>query len=86
MGGWGSRMLAAVQSAAELAAEGLGLPPTAFADRMACGPHLLAPTGERHLKKMSSMQPSLEPFSNCGGVSAWQREHMGHHLNSKATP
>ena len=45
MDGWGSRMLAAVQSAAQLAAEGLGLPPTAFSERMAFGPHLLAPTG-----------------------------------------
>lgn len=45
MDGWGSRMLAAVQSAAQLAAEGLGLPLTAFSERMAFGPHLLAPTG-----------------------------------------
>ena len=44
--GWGSKMLAAVSAVAELAAEGFGLPRTAFSDLMACGPHLLAPTGE----------------------------------------
>eukprot|EP00208_Stichococcus_sp_RCC1054_P003881 CAMPEP_0206142736 /NCGR_PEP_ID=MMETSP1473-20131121/18057_1 /ASSEMBLY_ACC=CAM_ASM_001109 /TAXON_ID=1461547 /ORGANISM="Stichococcus sp, Strain RCC1054" /LENGTH=383 /DNA_ID=CAMNT_0053537849 /DNA_START=242 /DNA_END=1393 /DNA_ORIENTATION=- len=61
MGGWGSRMLAAVQSAAELAAEGLGLPPTAFADRMACGPHLLAPTGA-DLEKYSAVGTVIAGF------------------------
>ena len=44
--GWGSKMLAAVSAVAELAAEGFGLPRTAFSDLMACGPHLLAPTGD----------------------------------------
>lgn len=43
--GWGSKMLAAVSAVAELAAEGFGLPHTAFTDLMAYGPHLLAPTG-----------------------------------------
>lgn len=45
MDGWGSKMLAAVSAVAELAAEGFGLPRTAFSDLMALGPHLLAPTG-----------------------------------------
>ena len=44
--GWGSKMLAAVSAVAELAAQGFGLPHTAFSDLMAFGPHLLAPTGE----------------------------------------
>lgn len=51
--GWGSKMLAAVSAVAELAAEGFGLPRTAFSDLMALGPHLLAPTGadlEKHGK------------------------------------
>jgi hypothetical protein len=43
--GWGSKMLATVSAVAELAAQGFGLPRTAFSDLMACGPHLLAPTG-----------------------------------------
>lgn len=47
MDGWGSRMLAALQSVAKLAAEGLGLVPTAFSERMAFGPHLVPPTGVR---------------------------------------
>lgn len=42
---WGSKMLAAVHSAAQLAAVGLGLQPSAFASLMTDGPHLLAPTG-----------------------------------------
>ena len=45
--GWGNMMLAAVSAVAELAAEGFGLPRSAFTDLMACGPHLLAPTGAR---------------------------------------
>lgn len=43
--GWGSKMLAAVSAVAELAADGFGLPCTAFSDLMAYGPHMLAPTG-----------------------------------------
>lgn len=42
---WGSKMLAAVHSAAQLAAVGLGLQSSAFTSLMTDGPHLLAPTG-----------------------------------------
>jgi len=42
---WGDKMLAALHVLAGMAAEGLDLPPTLFQDMMACGPHLLAPTG-----------------------------------------
>ncbi|KAK9842098.1 hypothetical protein WJX81_008332 [Elliptochloris bilobata] len=45
MDGWGSKMLAAVETAAEMAARGFGLEPDAFTRRMRLGPHLLAPTG-----------------------------------------
>lgn len=48
---WGSKMVAAVHTAAQLAAIGLGLPPSAFGSLMVDGPHLLAPTGadlEKH--------------------------------------
>ncbi len=47
MDGWGSKMLAAVETAAEMAARGFGLAPDAFTRRMRLGPHLLAPTGAR---------------------------------------
>lgn len=43
--GWGKKMLAAVQTVAEMAALGFGLPSRTFTDRMQMGPHLLAPTG-----------------------------------------
>ncbi|KAL3133074.1 hypothetical protein ABBQ38_006976 [Trebouxia sp. C0009 RCD-2024] len=42
---WGNKMLAAVHTVAQMAAVGFGLPPDAFTERMAYGPHLLAPTG-----------------------------------------
>lgn len=45
MDSWGSKMLAAVETAAEMAARGFGLDPDAFTRRMRLGPHLLAPTG-----------------------------------------
>ena len=45
MDGWGSKMLVAVETAAEMAARGFGLEPDAFTRRMRMGPHLLAPTG-----------------------------------------
>ena len=47
MDGWGSKMLAAVETAAEMAARGFGLAPDAFTRRMRRGPLLLAPTGAR---------------------------------------
>lgn len=42
---WGNKMLAAVHTVAQMAAVGFGLPADAFTERMAYGPHLLAPTG-----------------------------------------
>lgn len=45
MDSWGSKMLVAVETAAEMAARGFGLEPDAFTRRMRLGPHLLAPTG-----------------------------------------
>lgn len=45
MDSWGSKMLVAVETAAEMAARGFGLESDAFARRMRLGPHLLAPTG-----------------------------------------
>jgi len=43
---WGDKMLAAVHTVAQMSAVGFGLPAGAFTERMAHGPHLLAPTGE----------------------------------------
>ncbi len=43
---WGNKMLAAVHTVSQMAAIGFGLPAGAFTDRMANGPHLLAPTGD----------------------------------------
>lgn len=42
---WGDKMLAAVHTVSQMAAIGFGLPAGAFTERMAHGPHLLAPTG-----------------------------------------
>lgn len=45
---WGNKMLAAVHRVSQMAAVGFGLPAEAFTQRMAYGPHLLAPTGTMH--------------------------------------
>eukprot|EP00455_Lapot_gusevi_P046127 TRINITY_DN601_c0_g1_i4.p1 TRINITY_DN601_c0_g1~~TRINITY_DN601_c0_g1_i4.p1 ORF type:complete len:363 (+),score=141.14 TRINITY_DN601_c0_g1_i4:114-1202(+) len=45
MNTWGSLMLAACETVAEMAAVGAGLPVDAFRSLMQMGPHLLAPTG-----------------------------------------
>lgn len=45
MDAFGERMLSAVELSAEMLACGLGLPARSFADKLALGPHLLAPTG-----------------------------------------
>ena len=45
MDSWGGKMLGTVQTVAEMAAQGLGLPGSAFTEVMHQGPHLLAPTG-----------------------------------------
>eukprot|EP01038_Epipyxis_sp_PR26KG_P005987 gene5987-8244_t len=42
---WGSKMLDALVSIAEMAAVGFDMPKDAFTNRMKFGPHLLAPTG-----------------------------------------
>jgi len=47
---WGSKMLDAVTSFAEMAAVGFDLPSDAFISRLHCGPHLLAPTGSNFNK------------------------------------
>ena len=46
MTAWGNKMLAAVHTVAYMAAIGFGLASDAFTERMAYGPHLLAPTGK----------------------------------------
>lgn len=45
LNGWGSKMLATIETVAEMAAAGFGLPKESFVQRMHMGPHLLAPTG-----------------------------------------
>ncbi|MCO5601547.1 hypothetical protein L7F22_055670 [Adiantum nelumboides] len=45
MNGWGSKMIAAVEVVAEMAAIGFDLPPETFTGLMFQGPNLLAPTG-----------------------------------------
>lgn len=45
MNGWGSKMIAAVEVVAEMAAIGFDLPPDTFTSLMFQGPNLLAPTG-----------------------------------------
>lgn len=42
---WGNKMLDAITTLAEMAAEGFHMPSDAFTKRMKFGPHLLAPTG-----------------------------------------
>ncbi|KAJ9558414.1 hypothetical protein OSB04_013028 [Centaurea solstitialis] len=54
MDSWGSKMIAAIEAVAEMAAIGFGLPKDAFTGLMKQGPHLLAPTGSdlrRHGKE-----------------------------------
>ena len=50
MDSWGAALLDAARGAAELAAIGFGLPRGAFTERMAGGPHLLAPTASDFAK------------------------------------
>ncbi|KAL8162349.1 hypothetical protein V2J09_013838 [Rumex salicifolius] len=45
MDSWGHKMISAVETVAEMAAIGFGLPKDAFTSLMRHGPHLLAPTG-----------------------------------------
>lgn len=53
---WGNKMLAAVHTVSQMAAVGFGLPADAFTERMAYGPHLLAPTGTRTHKLLLPMR------------------------------
>eukprot|EP00951_Prasinocladus_malaysianus_P020467 scaffold167514_cov33-Prasinocladus_malaysianus.AAC.1 len=53
MDSWGNKMLDTVETVAEMAAVGFGLPKDAFVRMMHRGPHILAPTGsclEKHNK------------------------------------
>ena len=52
---WGNKMLAAVHTVSQMAAVGFGLPADAFTERMAYGPHLLAPTGTPCLYRYRAM-------------------------------
>jgi len=45
MDGWGEKMLGTVETVAEMAAVGFGLPADAFTSLMRNAPHILAPTG-----------------------------------------
>ncbi|XWS35483.1 hypothetical protein CRYUN_Cryun20dG0001400 [Craigia yunnanensis] len=45
MDSWGYKMISAIETVAEMAAIGFGLPKDAFTNLMKQGPHLLAPTG-----------------------------------------
>jgi isopenicillin N synthase-like dioxygenase len=50
MDSWGAKLLQASQTAAEMAALGMGLEQDTFRSRMVGGAHLLAPTGSDLLK------------------------------------
>lgn len=50
MDNWGNHMINASVTAAQMAAVGMGLPETAFSDRMRLGSHLLAPTASDLMK------------------------------------
>lgn len=50
MNTWGSKLLAAVEEVAEMAALGFGVPPDTFRSRMQYAPHLLAPTASNFNK------------------------------------
>uniref|UniRef100_A0A7S2S0B3 Isopenicillin N synthase-like Fe(2+) 2OG dioxygenase domain-containing protein n=1 Tax=Rhizochromulina marina TaxID=1034831 RepID=A0A7S2S0B3_9STRA len=58
---WGNKMLAALDTLAGMAAEGLDLPPTTFQDMMSFGPHLLAPTGS-DFSKYNQVDTALAGF------------------------
>lgn len=62
---WGTKMLDAVSAVAELAAEGFGLPASAFTDLMAFGPHLLAPTGGQNQISGSILLKQFLQNINC---------------------
>jgi isopenicillin N synthase-like dioxygenase len=45
MDGWGNHMIHAIETAAEMAAIGMGVEKSTFTERMNLGSHLLSPTG-----------------------------------------
>ncbi|CAM9868457.1 unnamed protein product, partial [Phaeothamnion confervicola] len=47
---WGEKLLAALNTVADMAADGLGLPAGSLSERMRDAPHLLAPTGSNFRK------------------------------------
>ena len=58
--GWGTKMLDALHTTAELLAVGLDLQKNALTSLMDHGPHLLGPTGE-HAFFLRNLQASLQP-------------------------
>lgn len=45
MDGWGNHMIHSIETAAEMAAIGMGIDRETFTNRMKLGAHLLSPTG-----------------------------------------
>ena len=63
MTAWGNKMLEAVHTVTEMAAVGFNLPRDAFTERMAYGPHLLAPTGRTAAVFTACFDARLASFS-----------------------
>lgn len=61
MDSWGSKMLAALTTSAEMLAIGFGLPRRTFTEMMKGAPHLLAPTGS-NLEKYNSKNTVFATF------------------------
>lgn len=59
---WGGRLLAALNTTAEMLALGLGLPRDAFCEKMERGPHLLAPTGADMAKYGSQVGSTMAGY------------------------
>jgi isopenicillin N synthase-like dioxygenase len=82
---WGSKLLDASMSVAELAAVGFGMAEYTFASRMQCGPHLLAPTAS-NFNKFNTLGTVLAGYhydlnyitthgrSRYPGLYVWTRE------------
>jgi isopenicillin N synthase-like dioxygenase len=63
MDNWGSKLLSAGFTIAEMIAVGFGLPKNTLTDMMNCGPHLLAPTAS-DLNKHGKLDTVLAGFHN----------------------
>lgn len=85
MNSWGSLMVGAIETAAEMAALGFGLEQDAFTSLMKFGPHLLAPTGSdlsKHGEKGTVFANyhydlnfiTIHGKSRFPGLRAWTRE------------